>query len=131
MAQLFLTEWNKYIEKHFGIGLTVNTLFEVHVAVINARRYKRVIVISLFLSVCAPFRPYNSKTITSIDLKFRGQVFHEVQTVSAKFGVICLKIKVTREFFLIFKLEIHIETASLHHIRKQDALRESKTLDSI
>ena len=61
-------------------------------------------MISLFLSVCpsvcAPFRPYNSKTITPIELKFGGQVFHEVQMDSSKFGVICLKIKARREFFL-------------------------------
>ena len=57
-------------------------------------------MISLFLSVCAPFRPYNSKTITPIELKFGGQDFHEVQTDSSKFGVICLKIKARREFFL-------------------------------
>ena len=51
-------------------------------------------------SVCAPFCPYNSKTITPISLKFGGQVFHGVQTGSSKFGVICLKIKARREFFL-------------------------------
>ena len=59
-------------------------------------------MISLFLSVCAPFCgfcPYNSKTITSIELKFGGQVFYGVQTVSSKFGVICLKIKVRRQAF--------------------------------
>ena len=59
-------------------------------------------MISLFLSVrlsvCAPFRPYNSKTITPIKLKFGGQIFHGAQTDSAKFGVICLKIKARREF---------------------------------
>ena len=61
----------------------------------------RVIVISFVcLSVCALFCPYNSKTITSIELKFSGQVFHGVQTNSSKFGVICLKIKGSREFFL-------------------------------
>ena len=38
--------------------------------------------------------------MTSIALKFSGQVFHGVQTDSSKFGVICLKIKVRREFFL-------------------------------
>ena len=55
-------------------------------------------MISLFLpvclsvcpSVCAPFHPYNSKTITPIELKFGGQVFHGVQMDSSKFGVICL-----------------------------------------
>ena len=61
-------------------------------------------MISLFLSVCqsvcAPFRPYNSKTITTIKLKFGGQVFYGVQTDSSKFGLICLKIKARREFFL-------------------------------
>ena len=56
-------------------------------------------MISLFLSVCAPFCPFNSKTITSIELKFGGQVFHGVQTDSSKFGVICLKIKVRRQVF--------------------------------
>ena len=45
------------------------------------------------------FSPYNSKTITSINLKFGGKVFHGVQTDSAKFGVICLKIKARGEFF--------------------------------
>ena len=65
-------------------------------------------MISLFLSVClsvcqsvcAPFHPYNSKTITPIELKCGGQVFHGVQMDSSKFGVICLKIKARREFFL-------------------------------
>ena len=57
-------------------------------------------MISLFLSVCAPFRPYNSKTITPIKLKFGGQVFYGVQTDSSKFGIICVKIKAKREFFL-------------------------------
>ena len=61
-------------------------------------------MISLFLSVgqsvCAPFRPYNSKTITPIKLKFGGQVFDGVQTDSSKFGIICVKIKARREFFL-------------------------------
>ena len=56
-------------------------------------------MISLCLSVCAPFWPYDSKTITSIDFRFGGQVFHGVQTDSSKFGVTCLKIK-SREFFL-------------------------------
>ena len=55
--------------------------------------------LSVCLSVCAPFCPYNSKTITSIELKFGGQVFHVVQTDSSKFGVICLKIKVRRQVF--------------------------------
>ena len=55
---------------------------------------------SVCLSVCAPFRPFNSKTITPIELKFGGQVFHGVQMDSSKFGVICLKIKAWREFFL-------------------------------
>ena len=61
-------------------------------------------MISLFLSVClsgcAPFRLYNSKTITPIKLKFGGQIFHGVQTDSSKFSVICVKIKARREFFL-------------------------------
>ena len=57
-------------------------------------------MISLCLSVCARFCPYNSKTITPIELKFGGQVFCGVQTDSSKFGVICLKIKARREFFL-------------------------------
>ena len=55
--------------------------------------------LSVCLSVCALFCPYNSKTITSIELKFGGQVFHGVQTDSSKFGVICLKIKVRRQVF--------------------------------
>ena len=61
-------------------------------------------MISLFLSVCqsvcALFCPYNSKTITPIKLKFGGQVFYGVQTDSSKFGIICVKIKARREFFL-------------------------------
>ena len=65
-------------------------------------------MISLFLSVClsvcpsvcAPFDPYSSKTITPIELKFGGQVFHGVQMDSSEFCVICLKIKARREFFL-------------------------------
>ena len=56
--------------------------------------------LSVCLSVCAPFCPYNSKTITSINLKFGRQIFHGVQMDSSKCGVICLKIKVRREFFL-------------------------------
>ena len=36
--------------------------------------------LSVRLSVCAPFRPYNSKTKTPIKLKFGGQIFHGVQT---------------------------------------------------
>ena len=52
------------------------------------------------LSVCAPFCPYNSKTVTPIKLKFGGQVFHGIQTDSSKFGLICFKIKARREFFL-------------------------------
>ena len=56
--------------------------------------------LSVHLSVCAPFRSYNSKTITPIELKFGGQVFYGVQTDSSKFGVICVKIKAMREFFL-------------------------------
>ena len=56
--------------------------------------------LSLCLSVCAPFCPYNSKTITPIELKFGGQVFYGVQTDSSKFGIISVKIKARREFFL-------------------------------
>ena len=56
--------------------------------------------LSVCLSVCAPFHPYNSKIITPIKLKFGGQVFHGVQMDSSKFGVIYLKIKARREFFL-------------------------------
>ena len=33
-------------------------------------------------------------------IKFGGQVFRGVQMDSSKFGVICLKIKARREFFL-------------------------------
>ena len=58
------------------------------------------VYLSVRLSVCALFRPYNSKTITPIEVKFGGHVFHGVQTDSLKFGVNCLKIKVRREFFL-------------------------------
>ena len=57
-------------------------------------------MISLCLSVCALFYRYNSKTIISIELKFRGEVLPGVQANSSKFGVICLKSKVRREFFL-------------------------------
>ena len=49
-------------------------------------------MISVCLSVRALFCRYNSKAITSIYLKFGGQVFHGVQTDSFKFGVIFLKI---------------------------------------
>ena len=56
-------------------------------------------MISLFLSVCAPFRLYNSKIITPIEI-FGGQIFHGEQTDSSKFGVTCVKIKARREFFL-------------------------------
>ena len=56
--------------------------------------------VSVCLSVCAPFHPYNSKTITPISLKFGGQVFHGAQMDSFTFGVICAKIKARREFFL-------------------------------
>ena len=53
----------------------------------------------LCLSVCAPFCPYNSKTITSIELRFGVQVFHGGTDVFFQIG--CnLKIKVRREFFL-------------------------------
>ena len=58
------------------------------------------VCLSVQLSVCALFHPYNSKTITPIELKFGGQVFHGVQTDSSKSGVICVKIKARREFFL-------------------------------
>ena len=58
------------------------------------------VCLSFRLSVCAPFCLYSSKTMTSISLKFGGQVFHGVQTDSSKFDVICLKIKVRREFYL-------------------------------
>ena len=37
--------------------------------------------LSVCLSVCAPFRPYNSNTITPIKLKFGGQVFLLFQCV--------------------------------------------------
>ena len=86
------------------------------VHLINARRLERVIVISLFLSVCALFRPYNSKTITPIELKFGGQVFYGVQTDSFKFGVICVKTK-ARRVFLIFNWAFTVKSASLsvHH----------------
>ena len=40
---------------------------------------------SLCLSVCTPFCPYNSKTITSID---GGQIFLGVQTDFSTFGKI-------------------------------------------
>ena len=41
-----------------------------------------------------------TKTITPIELKFGGQVFYGVQMDSFKFGVICVKTKARREFFL-------------------------------
>ena len=56
--------------------------------------------LSVCLSACGPFCPYNSKTITPIKLKVGGQVFYGVQTDSFKFGVICVKTKARREFFL-------------------------------
>ena len=46
------------------------------------------------------YRSVAKKTITPFKLKFGGQVFHGVQTDSSKFGVIYLKIKARREFFL-------------------------------
>ena len=58
------------------------------------------VCLSVCQSVCAPFHPYNSKTIPPIELKFGGKVFHGVQTDSFKFGVICVKTKARREFFL-------------------------------
>ena len=58
------------------------------------------VCLSVHLSVCALFRPYNSKTITLIELKFGGQIVHGVQMNSSKFSVICVKIKDRREFFL-------------------------------
>ena len=75
-------------------------------------------MISLILSVCAPFRPYSSKTVTPIKLTFHGQVFHGVQMDSTKFGVICLKIKV-RRVFLIFNWAYTVKSTSLHHIHKK------------
>ena len=74
-------------------------------------------MISLFLSVCAPFCPYNSKTTSSIKLKFGRQIHPGVQTYFPKFGIICLKSKVRREFFS-FSIG-HIEKSdSTHHIHK-------------
>ena len=46
------------------------------------------------------FALITKKTITSINLKFGGKVFYGEQTDSSKFGVICLKIKARRVFFL-------------------------------
>ena len=37
-------------------------------------------------SVCTPFHSYNSKIVTSIELKFSGQIFHGVQMDSVKVG---------------------------------------------
>ena len=37
------------------------------------------------MSVCAPFCHYNSKTVSSIKVKFGGQAFRGVQTDFAKF----------------------------------------------
>ena len=65
-------------------------------------------MITLFLSVCAPFCHYNSKTITSIKLKFGGQILPGVQTNSSKLGVICLKSN-SGESFSHFQLGIYIE----------------------
>ena len=56
-------------------------------------------MISLFLSVHR-FALITKKTITSINFKFGGKVFHRVEMHSSKFGLICLKIKARREFFL-------------------------------
>ena len=66
------------------------------------------VCLSFCLSLCAPFCPYSSKTMTSISLKFGGQVFHGVQTDSSKFGVICLKINQER-VFLIFNWEYTVK----------------------
>ena len=59
-------------------------------------------MISLCLSLCLSVHcfAYNSKTITPIELKFGGKMFHGVQMDSSKFCVIYLKIKVRREFFI-------------------------------
>ena len=55
-------------------------------------------MISLFLSVCLSVHRFT--LITLIKLKFGGHVFYGVQTDSSKFGIICVKIKARREFFL-------------------------------
>ena len=55
--------------------------------------------------------------VSSIELKFGGQVFPGVQADSSKFGVICLKIKVRREFF-IFNWAYTVKSTSLSHICK-------------
>ena len=58
-------------------------------------------VLSLFLSFClCTICPYNSETVTSIELKFGGQIFYGVHTDFSKFGVIWSEIKARREFFL-------------------------------
>ena len=44
--------------------------------------------LSVCLSVCAPFCPYNSKTITSIEVIFGGQILPGVQMNSSKSDVI-------------------------------------------
>ena len=64
------------------------------------------------------FALITQKTITSINLKFGGKVFHGVQTDSSKFGVICLKIKARRVFF-VFLIGNTQCTASLHHVPKK------------
>ena len=66
-------------------------------------------MISLFLSVCATFCPYNTESITSIEVKFGGQVFHGVQMDSSEFGVIFhWKLK-SGESFSYFQLGIYNE----------------------
>ena len=65
--------------------------------------------------------------MTSISLKFSGQVFHGVQTDSSKFGVICLKIKVRREFFL-FLIGNTLVVASFTEIKLvTGALKQTKS----
>ena len=54
----------------------------------------------LSVCLCTVLPLYNSPTITSIKLKFGGQILPGVQMNSSKFGVICLKSKVRREFLL-------------------------------
>ena len=66
-------------------------------------------MISLFLSVClCTVSPLKLKNCSTNQAKFGGLIFHGVQIDSSKFGVICLKIKPRRHFFVIIIIIINI-----------------------
>ena len=73
----------KTVYNHY---LYVHNIVEKIRLFINARREGD--CDRICLSVSAPFCPYNSKTITSIEFKFGRQIVHGVQTDSSKFGKI-------------------------------------------